>query len=149
MLLRRLVTLSVLALCSFQALSAMYRYVDEQGRTIYSQHPPASGNAELIKPPPPPPTQPEVKTGDAVPPAGPAGKPETPVAGDGDKAARRVESERIKADNCARARKMLEMYNNPQNRLVKTPEGLYERVTDEKRAQGIEAANKTIQEFCN
>lgn len=144
---RFVVTLFLLTLVSFQALATMYRYVDEKGRTVYSQSPPPSGNAEVIKPPPPPPSQSESAVEQAVPEAQKA-KQEAPAPGE-DQAARRAQSERIKADNCARAKKMLEMYNNPQNRLVKTPDGLYERVTDEKRAQGIEAANKTIQQFCN
>ena len=151
MLTRSIATLFILALCSFEAIGAMYRDVDESGRTVYSQHPPSSGQAEVIKPPPPPRSQPESKTADATGVTAKTAEPNKGTEGEADKAeaGRRAMSDKIKAENCERSRKMLDMYNNPQNRLVKTPDGLYERVTDEKRAQGIEAANKNIKEFCN
>jgi len=35
-------------------LATTYRYQDEQGQTVYSQHPPANAQITEIKPPPPP-----------------------------------------------------------------------------------------------
>lgn len=145
---RLFILLAALLVFSAMASAAMYKYTDEKGRVVYSEKPPPGGKAQLIKPPPPPATP--------APSAQPASTPASPVAtgagdsGNGDDAARRkAESDRIKTENCGKARKMLEMYSNPQNRLLKQPDGSYERVTDERRQQGIDSARRGIQEFCN
>ncbi len=135
----------LLAMGAVEASAAMYKYTDEKGRVVYSQSPPPSGEAKVIKPPPPPATSvesPEQKASPAEPEAQAADDPQ-------EEARRKAESDQIKRENCARARKMLQTYNNPQNRLLKKADGTYERVTDERRQQGIDSANRSIQEFCN
>jgi hypothetical protein len=144
MLIRRLVPVA-LVLFPLVASAAMYKYVDEKGRTVYSQSPPPTGEVEVIKPPPPPATavEPDQQA------AKPAGGEGEAGANDPEQAKRQAESAKIKAESCDRARKALEMYQNAGNRLVKTADGLYERMTEEKRQQGLDAARKSIQEFCN
>jgi hypothetical protein len=147
MLLRKLSVVVVICLWPWLASATMYKYVDEKGRTVYSQSPPPSGQAEIIKPPPPP-----ASSGEPAPQAvDGTDRPETDAAAGPDRQAdqRKAESRRIKAENCTRSRKLLDMYRNPQNRLLKTSDGLYERITDEKRQQGMDEAQKNVQEFCN
>ncbi|MBF0255606.1 MAG: DUF4124 domain-containing protein [Gammaproteobacteria bacterium] len=138
--------------CSGLVQAAMYKYVDDKGRVHYSQSPPPNGQAQEIKPPPPPPSRPAAAEPN---PAAGAGQTATDPAASGTKpddaeaARRKAESAKIKAENCARAKRSLEMFNNPQNRLLKRPDGTYERVTPESRQQNIQAARRNIAEFCN
>ncbi|MEO5342665.1 MAG: DUF4124 domain-containing protein [Gammaproteobacteria bacterium SHHR-1] len=143
---RLFLLLPVLLMFPALASAAMYKYTDDKGRVVYSERPPPSGEAQLIKPPPPPASSPQPAAGAT---AQAQGEDTNSGVEDDEAARRRAESRRIKTENCAKARKMLQMYSNPQNRLLKRPDGSYERVTDERRQQGIDSARRSIQEFCD
>ncbi len=126
----------------------MYRWIDEDGTTVYSQSPPASGEAA------------EIKINTSTAPTGNKAEDETPAASDnpsqadtqqpaeGPSKAEIAESNRIKSENCASARHNLDLYSNLGNRLVKTPDGLYKRLTEEERQQKIADSKTQIGEFC-
>ena len=59
MQIRILIAALLLAGVTTTAQAAMYKWVDENGVTVYSQTPPASAPSTLIKPPPPPAQAPE------------------------------------------------------------------------------------------
>jgi hypothetical protein len=126
------------------AEARMYRWVDDSGMTVYSQSPPPSGEATEIK----------VNTSTAAPPQKPstdgqakeAAAPEKPA---GPTKAEIEESNKIKADNCKAATSNLSLYENLGNKLVKTPDGLYKRLTEEERQQKIQESKKGIEEYCD
>jgi hypothetical protein len=126
------------------AEARMYRWVDDSGMTVYSQSPPPSGEATEIKvntstaaPPPTPSTEGQVKE---------AAAPEKPT---GPTKAEIEESNKIKAENCKAATNNLTLYENLGNKLVKTPDGLYKRLTEEERQQKIQESKKGIEEYCD
>jgi len=145
MVIRTLLPL-VLAISWIGAADArMYRWVDENGTTVYSQSPPASGEAAEVK----------VNTSTSTPRQEPATgrstqSPEStkkPAAGPSK--AEIAASNKIKSDNCTAARHNVNLYTNLGNRLVKTPDGLYKRLTEEERQQRIEQSQAQITEFCD
>ena len=143
MVIRTVVFMLLTALWLGSAEARVYRWVDENGVTVYSQSPPATGQAEEVKvhtstaaPAPQSPENPDTDTGnDAAPEAGPS-KEEI------------AESNRIKAENCQAARHNLDMYRNLGNKLVKTPDGLYKRLSEEERQAKIQESQRLMDEYC-
>lgn len=143
----RAVTLLILTLFWLGAAEArMYRWVDENGVTVYSQSPPVQGQAEEVK----------VHTSTA-PPASRTSPPDNgkqadtgndPATENGPSKQEIAESNRIKAENCKAARHNLDLYQNLGNRLVKTPDGLYKRLTEEQRQEKIQQNQDLIKEYC-
>lgn len=134
------------------AEARMYRWVDEDGTTVYSQSPPPSGEAAEIKlnTAPPSPLQPSPASQTATDTAPDGASPESAQnpAAEGPSKEEIAESNRIKAENCAAARSNLDLYTNLGNKLVKTPDGLYKRLTEEERQQKMEESKALIGEFC-
>lgn len=140
-------TASILGLALLLASSAearMYRWVDDSGMTVYSQSPPPSGEATEINintstaaPPPAPPTEGQAK--EAAAPVKPSGPTRAEIEA----------SNKIKAENCTAATSNLTLYENLGNRLVKTPDGLYKRLTEEERQEKILESKKGIEEYCD
>lgn len=145
MVIRLLLPLLLVVFWTGAADARMYRWVDENGTTVYSQSPPPSGKATEIKvqtatPTPPdnaPATQAESETQAA---------PEKTASGPSKEQIE--ESNRIKKENCAAARKNLDIYTNLGNRLIRTPDGLYQRLTEEERQEKIKESQAQIDEFC-
>jgi hypothetical protein len=125
------------------AEARMYRWVDDSGMTVYSQSPPPSGEATEIK----------VNTSTAAPPAAPPTEGQTkettaPEKPTGPTKAEIEASNKIKDDNCKAATSNLTLYENLGNKLVKTPDGLYKRLTEEERQQKIQESKEGIAEYC-
>ncbi|OOZ35377.1 DUF4124 domain-containing protein [Solemya velesiana gill symbiont] len=129
----------------------VYRWVDENGATIYSQTRPTSGvTVEIIKATP-------TKTS-----KGEESSPEDRLRQQteaSDEAKEQTESEdleqefkaeeaRIKKENCKSARHNLKLYQTLGNRIVKHPDGTYKRYSEEERQEKITQAEKQISEFC-
>lgn len=149
MVIRTLLPLLLALAWTGAAEARMYRWVDESGTTVYSQSPPASGDATEVK----------IHTPTAPPRSSTGPAAQTPPAAEAQPAAETpageptpeqiAESNRIKAENCTAARHNLEMYTNLGNRLIKTPDGLYKRLTEEERQQKIEESKAQVSEFCD
>lgn len=137
---------SLYLLSAATATAAMYRYLDEKGQVVYSEKPPPSGDATLIKPPPPPPTPLPKPEGDAT----AAGQtPATEEPKTADQKSDDKESQRIKDNNCKAAREALKQYTDPKYGFVKTPDGRFEELTKDRRTQGKKDAEKAVKEFCD
>ena len=131
------------------AEARMYRWIDEDGTTVYSQSPPASGEAAEIK----------INTSTSAPPkesvTGESSQPDSQTRespekpADGPSKEEIAASNKIKSENCTAARYNLNLDTNLGNRLVKTPDGLYKRLTEEERQQKIEESRKQVGEFCD
>lgn len=132
------------------ASAEMYRWVDENGVTVYSQKPPPSGNARVIRPQ-----------------AGPSAAEVAASRARENQAAERLaddaedrmkaeeaskkdaEEKARKAQNCAAARKNLETMSNLGSRMVANEQGEYSRPTMEQRQADIRAAEEEIKRSCN
>ncbi len=141
-------TATLLALTLFvlgTAEARMYRWVDDNGMTVYSQSPPPSGEATEIK------VNTSTAAADKKAPTNsqpkPEAEPEKKAAGP--TKAEIEASNKIKADNCKAATNNLSLYENLGNKLVKTPDGLYKRLTEEERQQKIQESKDAIAEFCD
>ena len=126
--------------------AVIYKFLDAQGKWVYSQYLPSSAIPEedierLAS------AAPYSSAAEGTPSEGES-SPATDDGQTGEQLARATESEKIRKENCRRARERLEQASDPRNDLLKTADGLYETVTEEKRAKLIETANVHVEEFC-
>ena len=137
------------ALCFTTAQAEMYRWVDGDGVTHFSQVPPPSGSATRLS------------------------KPAADPIGNSDSVQRinqqwqqlqdrqeqrseqkeqQQEEEQVqarRAANCRAARNNLGILQGPANRLIKRPGEDYKRLTDEERQTRIQEAEKIIERDCD
>ncbi|MCG8427948.1 MAG: DUF4124 domain-containing protein [Chromatiales bacterium] len=150
MLLRTMVIAGIAALfVTTLGHAKMYRWVDENGTTVYSQSPPPDGKAateikarKYPKPAPAPEKTEDDKEEDN------SADAETDKEKKKELARRKAESDEIKAENCKAARNNLQIYKDIGTRVLKTPDGLYQRLTDEEREKRIKEEKKRVKEFC-
>lgn len=130
------------------AQAAMYKWVDENGVTQYTQYPPPDRKVDVIAPPPPPAEDPE----------GAQKKLEATLQKQDEqrKAAATAEEEEAKAAaeteqrraRCQAARKNLEALTTGGRKRVIGPDGVATYPTEEDRQARIAEANKAIEESC-
>ncbi len=146
-----IITLSIALLVWLTPASARtYRWVDENGVTIYSQSRPPSGtDATVIKTPPPAPasepneTMKKLKTRlNAI---EESKKKENETKEKEDKAAKNAE---IRKQNCEAAKKNLEALEQHARVRMKMDDGEYKQLTDEERTAQIEKAKEAIKKNC-
>lgn len=135
--------------CAGLAQAAMYKWVDENGVTQYTQYPPPQGKAEVMVPPPPPAEDPE----------GAQKRLEDLLKKQDDqrKAATTAEQEQAKSDeqtatrekNCQTARSNLEKLTTGGRKRVIGPDGVATYLSDEDREARIAKARQQITEFCD
>ncbi len=131
------------------ANARMYKWVDSDGETHYSQSAPSSGSAKEIAPPPlPSATRKRQK---------PANKDSASTTqkikenGDEKKGPSSKEiaaSESIKKENCGLAKSNLDLYINLGRKILNTPDGLYKPLTEEERQEKIKNSQKAVKEYC-
>ncbi|MCP4126829.1 MAG: DUF4124 domain-containing protein [Gammaproteobacteria bacterium] len=130
------------------ATAKTYRWVDENGVTIYSQAPPPSGDATIMKPPPKPAASPDEimkdlkQRQDAIDKA--KKKKATPNKEEID-----AKNAEIKKENCEIARKNLADISLHPRVRIKMDDGSYKQLTDEERQAKIDKFTKDIEKFCN
>ena len=146
---KSLPALFLLSLCvAGTAQAAAYRWVDENGRTVYSQTPPADRESERI-----------TTTGHRAPSNEEAWKEveriQEQVDSSLEKRRQAEEAERTKREetalmrrNCENARLNLERYQGDPGRLIRDPDGSYVRLTPDQRQARIEETRKQIEEYC-
>ncbi|MGA7979397.1 MAG: DUF4124 domain-containing protein [Chromatiaceae bacterium] len=127
----------------------MYRWVDENGRTVYSQSPPPDGQAVKLKAAPPPPPA-EVSA------AQKRLQRQIETSFDDREERKRAAEEQAKkdeaakrlAENCAAARKNLETLQNLGPRMIRTSDGEYRRLSEEEVAAEIRKTEEQIAKHC-
>jgi type IV secretory pathway VirB10-like protein len=126
----------------------VYKWVDENGQTHYSEKAPADQKAEMIKAPPPPATLPEdaqQKIDALITQQSEAKKAQQEQI---TKQKQDAEQKQILEDNCNLAKTNLQTYlDNPGRRVLKE-DGTVVRPTEEDRQQKIQEAKQDINEFC-
>lgn len=146
---RTLLFTLLLLLSTSLVAGKMYRWVDENGVTQYTQTPPPKGDAKEIKPPPPPAVDPaeaqrqlnaqRQKLEDL--------REDRSLAKQ--KSTESAEEKAAKAKNCQAARDNLKkLQENPRGRWMQK-DGTQTRYTDEQRQAKIKEAQDQIKEFCD
>ena len=129
-------------------LAQTYRWVDENGVVSYSQTPPPSGQAEIVNIH----TAPQSGSQDAQ---ERLNKMRQQLE-DRREDRKLAKEEQLKSDqekarrlqNCETARANLRKLEGLGNRLLKTPDGEYRRLTEEERQQRMQKARDNIKENC-
>jgi hypothetical protein len=115
----------------------IYKWVDGNNQTQYTQMPPPHGiQAIRIQSAPPPASATQAVTAPA---------PEPPVAQAVDKD---TELTRLMEENCNIARKNLELLNKGGNIQYRTPDGELIRLTEKEHQQRIDETNAQIKLLC-
>ncbi|MHB8472298.1 MAG: DUF4124 domain-containing protein [Gammaproteobacteria bacterium] len=142
---RLLLALASLSLVQ-PAFATAYKWVDKDGETHYSQSPPTAVKTEVIKAPAGPASTP------ATPKAATAPSAKSPASESAAKptpdAKAKAEDSAVRAENCASARKNLEVLKNAPRVTIKDQNGLYHRLNDDERKARSTEAQKRIDEFC-
>ncbi|MFO7603784.1 MAG: DUF4124 domain-containing protein [Gammaproteobacteria bacterium] len=149
-----LIGLSMTLLLVSSVHAATYKYQDEQGQTVYAQQPPASGPYEVIGSP----KVDRYNTGSRT--DSPAADTSTQPSlqeraskiDDKNKADKALASEmeknkKLREENCATARKNLEVYT--VYRRFKDEAGNVTRMTDAEREKNLAEARDAIRQFCD
>ncbi|MBL3526891.1 MAG: DUF4124 domain-containing protein [gamma proteobacterium endosymbiont of Lamellibrachia anaximandri] len=140
-----------LAAISLAAGAQTYRWVGEDGITVYSQTPPPSGSAEVIKQRPAPESTPADTEA--------ANKRLNKMRQDLEdrredrKLAKQAQDEKQQAaathlQNCEVGRSNLRNLTALGNRKLRTQDGEYLRLTEEERQTRMEQARKDIEDNC-
>lgn len=138
-----------LFLLTSHAHAQVYKWVDEQGQTHFSQIPPPTGEIEVIKTPPPAEVDIE-KTQQQI-------DHLIQQQADDDKIKQQQKEEQqkqaeeaeIKAQNCQTAKRNLQAYQDNPSRRVTDEEGNVTRLTEEQRQQKIKELKQAVSEFCS
>ena len=140
--------LSTCLLISTCVQAEAYRWVDENGVTVYSQSPPPDGTAEKIKPPPAPAEDPDSAQRhlDAEMQRLEDYREDKALAAD--KANKAAEIRRIKEENCTKAKANLENLTVVRQRLARQPDGSYLPIDENERQAKLEQARRDIDENC-
>jgi hypothetical protein len=134
---------------SGSAFAQVYKWVDEEGQTHFSQTPPADHDADVIKTRPGPKVDPaqsqqavdtiiEQQTNDAK-------------LRQEDKAKQQQLAEKADAQskNCDIAKSNLEQYQNNPNGRTKTGDGEYNRVDENDRQAKMDQLKQDIKKYCS
>ena len=127
----------------------MYRWVDENGVTVYSQTPPPSGDVVRLKKQPAPST-------DATEAARERHQRQRERVFDeleGRKDAEAEKSQQVaeaqyRKTNCAAARKNLEAFKNLGPRMIQTPDGKFLRLSEDEVEAQIAKAQDQVKTYC-
>jgi hypothetical protein len=140
--------------CSLAGAQAgMYRWVDENGVTVYSQTAPPSGEAIPIRKQPGPSAEETAKARerlrgqveqsfDAKEDAKQAQEKEADQAG-------QAKESQHKKDNCQAARQNLQALENLGARMVRMPNGEYTRLPEDEVVKRKEEARAQVKEYCD
>lgn len=147
----RLLPVIGIALITSAAEARTYRWVDDEGNTVYSQQPPPAGKEAVTLPPPPPPAESPEKAKmryqkineklDAI----SKERKETRAA----RQKKKKEAEERRR-TCLSAQEYLEeLTSRPMSTRFPDASGEYQRHTPEERAEKIEKTRKIIEKNCD
>lgn len=131
-----------------QPVSAeMYKWVDADGQTHFTQEPPPPGvEGQAVKPPPPP-ASPDLRKDTTQ-------KWETYVKDANQQRDKAAEAEKkaeadkaFMEENCRRAKISVESYSVP-HALIQEPDGSRKRITEDERQQGLKEAQDRVDKYC-
>lgn len=141
-------TTAILLAASGSAGAKMYKWVDEDGVTQYTQTPPPKGDYKPVKPPPPPPSSAAQSKKDLDKRGEEFEKRREEKAEADKKAAKDAKIEQRNKSNCATARANLEKLKTGRRLRSKEKDGSIKYVTEDDRTARIEKAQEQIKKFC-
>ncbi len=129
---------AALVLAPAAAAQSVYKWVDEDGVTHYAQHPPDTGDAQLIDPEnaAPPPSEPEA--------------PETESAESGADETDSADSElpSSMSEYCDQMRQRVDTLAGDAALQIRQDDGNLQELSDEQRAERLERARSQIDQHC-
>lgn len=127
---------------------ATYKWIDENGNVVYSQHPPPSGKYEALRVKPGS-RRSKPASSDSKPSAGQQWLKDTDSKRTGDKKVKAEldKNKNLRKENCAKARKQLEVYTVYGR--IKDKQGNFRPITDDERKAGLTEAKQSIRDFCD
>lgn len=145
---KRLCLLSAALMLSFSVHAQIYKWVDENGQTHYSQQPPESGQAETVDVPPPPPIAPEQARDEVQELIDQQQAAEQAEQEAQQQAQQEAEQEAIRQENCRIAQQNLTAYQNNPGRRVMDEEGNVTRLDEDMRQQKIQEFQEQVDLYC-
>lgn len=141
--------LALLALViSFCASAEIFKWVDENGQTHYSEQPPANRPAEQIDVPPPPAIDPEQAQEEVDALIKKQQEEESERQLEQQKAEKEAQQQAIIDENCRIARENLQTYQNNPGRRVIDADGNVTRMVEEERQQKMQEFQQQIDRYC-
>jgi hypothetical protein len=130
-------------------MTQTYKWVDQNGTVSYSQTPPPKGQAEIvnIKPTPPASTSDGDEELKRLRQRLEDSREDRQLAKEAERQTQRAEE--MKQQNCTAARSNLHKLLNSGNRMMKTTDGSYLRLSEHERQQRIQTAREQIETDCN
>ncbi len=138
----------VLLTCATNVSANVYKWVDEDGETHYSQIPPKEQQVELIKAPPPPaidPNKAQQQLDQLIEQQSADRKAQDEQR---KQAVRSAEQENIRQQNCQTAKRNLQQYQDNPGRRSIDEDGNVVHLKEEDRQQKIKQQQQSIKEFC-
>jgi len=133
----RILLLTTMMIFASSAFAGLYKWVDNEGNVHYSQKRPADKQFKQLKAPPPAPENSKSLYQSS--------QPDKPASNTAE--AETEKNQKIRADNCAKAKKNL---NNFQiHRRMRDKKGNVTVIDDKVRASQIENAKKAISNYCD
>jgi hypothetical protein len=138
----------ILLFTLLQAHAQVYRWVDEDGTTVYSQTPPLYGQSTTIKTPAPP-------AADAAA-AQRQIKEQTQQVDDyledrelaREKKAQEKQAKQTRQKSCDIAQSNLQALSGSGRRLIREPDGSYVRLPEEQRQARMQKAREQVKKYC-
>lgn len=142
--------LSTLLLCGVSTICSaqMYKWVDEQGDTHYSEIPPPKGDVTTVAPPPPPavaPAQAQQQLEQRQEKLNELADQRSKASAD---AALEDQQQKDMRTNCERAKATLAGLYAGGNRLYKDSKGNVTRMNEKQRQENIEKAQEMRRKYC-
>jgi hypothetical protein len=126
--------------------AAMYKWIDADGNTQYTQHPPPGDiQAETIKPPSKVDTEGALKKLEAQ--KKKAAELREGRLKEADEKRKAEEDLALEQDNCRRGRENLKNLERPHG-LIAQPDGSRIRITEEERQEKLAKSREMIKEWC-
>jgi hypothetical protein len=138
----------IIATVASAASATMYKWVDEQGNTHYSQQRPPNQEYQKVAPPPPPSSSAaeERKQLENLM-EKQSGATEETTKTNKEARAQQAEEERYRK-NCEAARNNLNLYQNLGHKKIVGDDGVAYYPSEEELAEKISTARKNIEEYC-
>jgi hypothetical protein len=135
--------------CIFSSIvyAEMYKWVDDEGNTYYSQSPPVDETAEVIEPPPKIDTD---SARDKLEKRREAFKlADEAEAKSEEEAQKKAEEEAIRKENCRISKSRLDSLQNSRRIRAVDEEGNITRATEEEHQSRIDKVKENIQKYCD
>lgn len=134
---------------SGQSYAVVYKWVDENGQTHFSQTPPEQSEVEVIKTQPSPAVDVEKSQKEIDDLIKQQAEDDKIKQQQKQEQQQKAEQAKAKAENCKTARKNLKTYQDNPGRRMTDAEGNVTRPSEEKRQEMIKKLKEAVSEFCS